>query len=91
MSNIRLEADTYEQTMKYMEIKNEAKKSPMTLHRIDLMIDYIVDKIRVNEKARDKKIERGEDTEAIEYEIARCKYVLGLRNSYPDPYWIKRN
>lgn len=61
----------------------EVREKPMSVHRLNMIIDYVLHDLETNEKILEKLQEQHKDTKHIEYKIQYAKYVLGLIDEMP--------
>ena len=73
------------------EIKIELENVPLTLKRINEIIDYLSQEIERAERVLKKHKELGdnEKIEFYEYNLEHLKYVTGLRTHDPVEPWYK--
>lgn len=63
----------------------EIREKPMSVHRLNMIIDYVLHDLETNEKILEKLRGEQKDTKHIEYKIQYAKYVLGLVDKMPRP------
>ena len=61
----------------------EVREKPVSVHRLNMIIDYVLHDLETNEKILKKLQEQQKDTKHIEYKIQYAKYVLGLVDEMP--------